>query len=212
MNFRLNDQPRFPCVCSLWVGIVFLMPVVGCALIGVEPEEIDWAAGSESDEAGETGVLGETEGGNDTSEDDGGDGDGDGETAGGDGDGDGDGDTAGETDCAELGAVPLVLGSNDVTIEPGESVLEGSCGHPGPERIYSYVGEQAVDLELTLTGFDAALYAVDGIMCLPLVELSCVNTPEVLTVAIEAGQLVHVVVDAATLDGGSGTLDVVVLP
>jgi hypothetical protein len=208
MNFRLNEGSRFPGVCSLWAGVVVLMPVVGCALIGVEPEEIDWAAGSESDEAGETSQAGETEGGIDTNADDGGDGDGDGDSAG----GDGDGDSADETDCAELGAVPLTLGSNDLTIDPGESVLEGSCGHPGPERIYSYVGDEAVNLELTLNGFEAALYAVDGIMCLPLVELSCVNTPEVLTVAVEAGQLVHVVVDAALPDGGSGTLDVAIVP
>jgi hypothetical protein len=208
MIFRLNDGSRFPCLCSLWAGVVLLMPVVGCALIGVEPEEIDWAAASESEGTGETGELGETEGGIDTNADDTGDGDGD--SAG--GDGDGDGGSGGETDCAELGAAPLEIGSNDVTIDPGASVLEGACGHPGPERIYSYVGDQAVNLELTLTGFDAALEAVDGLMCLPLAESSCVNTPEVLTVAVEAGQLVHVIVDAATPEGGSGTLDVVVLP
>lgn len=193
-------------MCSLWAGVLLLLPVVGCSLIGVEPDEIDLAMGSESEDEGDTGALSGTDGGIDTNAEEGGDGDGD------DAGGDGDGDPADGTDCAELGAVPLQLGSNDVTIDPGESVLEGSCGHPGPEVIYSYVGEQAGSLELTLNGFDAALYAVDGIMCLPLVELSCVNTPEVLTVAVEAGQLVHVVVDAAAPDGGSGTLDAALVP
>jgi hypothetical protein len=206
MNFRRNEGSRFPYVRSLWAGIVLvdivlLTPVVGCALIGVEPEEIDLAGASESEGVGEeasdeTGEQGATEGGSDT-EDDG---------------GDGDGDAADETGCAELGALPLELGSNDVMIDPGESLVEGSCGHPGPEGFYSYVGDEAVNLEFTLNGFDAALYAVDGLVCLPLVESSCVNTPAVLMVTVEAGQIVHVVVDAATADGGSGTLDVAIMP
>jgi hypothetical protein len=200
MHLNRNEGSRFPCVCSLWAGIVLLMPVVGCALLGVEPEEIDLAGASESegaDEASEeTGEQGATSGGTDTE----------------DGGGDGDGDSANETDCAELGALPLELGSNDVTIGPGESVVEGSCGHPGPEGFYSYVSDEAVNLELTLNGFDAALYAVDGLVCLPLVESSCVNTPGALMVMVEPGQIVHVVVDAATADGGSGTLDVAIVP
>lgn len=207
MNFHLNAGSRFPCVCSLWVAIVVVLPVAGCALFGVEPDEIDLAMGTESEAVDETGEQGGSEGA-DTNATDGGDGDGDSGT----GSGDGDGDSSNETDCAELGASPIMLGANDVMIDPGVSVLEGSCGHPGPEQIFSYVADEAVNLGFTLTGFDAALYAVDGPVCLPLVEASCVNTPEQLTVAVQPGQLVHVVVDAAAADGGSGTLDVVVLP
>jgi hypothetical protein len=201
MHLNRNEGSRFPCVCSLWAGIVLLMPVVGCALIGVEPEEIDLAGASESegaDEASEETGEQATSGGSDTED--------------GGGDGDGDGDSADETNCAELGALPLELGSNDVTIGPGESVVEGSCGYPGPEAFYSYVSDEAVNLELTLNGFDAALYAVDGLVCLPLVESSCVNTPDTLVVMVEPGQIVHVVVDAAMVDGGSGTLDVAIMP
>jgi hypothetical protein len=187
-------------MCSRWAGVALLsLSVVGCALIGVEPDEIDLAMGSES-EAGE----GETGDGNS----------GEGAEAGQDeAMGDGDGDPNAEVPCEELGATPLALGPNEVMIPAEASSLEGTCGHDGPERVYSFISEEAGNVQFTLTAdFDAALYAVDDAICLPLVELSCVNTPESLTVAVEAQQLVHVVVDSAVPDGGTGTLDVALVP
>ena len=201
-----------------------MLSVVGCALLGVEPDEIDLANGSESEDGAEDtgdgastnadtyqGEEGDGDPGGDGDGDDAGDGDGDGDT--GDGDGDGDGDGIDETSCDELGATPLQLGENDVLIAAGVSLLEGECGHAGPEHVFSYVSEDAADLEFTLTSnFDAALYAVDGAVCLPLVELMCVNTPESLIISVEAQQLIHVIVDSAAPDGGMGTLDVAIVP
>jgi hypothetical protein len=198
---------------------MLLMPVVGCSLIGVEPDEIDLAMGSESDGAAETGDQGATEGdpttGPSTGPDDTTTGDGDGEPGDGDGEagGDGDGDPSNQIPCEELGAVALSLGQNDVAIAAGPSMLMASCGHTGPEAIYSYTTDAAVNLELTLTAdFDAALYSAAGGVCSPLVEGDCVNTPELLTVSVGVGETIYVIVDAATPDGGSGTLDVAIVP
>ncbi len=197
------------------------MSGVGCSLIGVEPDEIDLAEGSDTgaeatggSEQGATESA--TEGDPDTDDTIGPDDTGDGDPGDGDGDtdnGDGDGDPRNETPCDELGAEVLSLGPNDVTVAPGASVLTGSCGHPGPEGVYAYTTDGAVNLELTLTAdFDAALYGVVGSTCLPLVEDGCVNTPDALTVSLDVGETIYVIVDAATPDGGSGTLDVAVVP
>lgn len=238
MMFFMQEGPRSWGVCSRWAGVVlFSLPLVGCALLGVEPDEIDFAGASESEEGVEEGETANasTGEGTDTNQgdsEDGDAGDGDGDPsgdgdgdAGGDGDGDastgndeagdgdGDGDGLDETSCQELGATAVVLGTNDVTIAAVPSVLEGSCGHSGPEAIYSFVSEVAGNVEFALSAdFDAALYAIDGLVCLPLVELECVNTPDLLTIAVEAGQTVHVVVDSAGPDGGSGTLEVAIVP
>jgi hypothetical protein len=220
MTIRLDDLSSSARVCSQRAGIVLLMSSVGCSLIGVEPDEIDLAMGSDTEAGASTNADSSFEtGGTDTGPDDAsGDGDGDpsdGDTGDGDGDpgGDGDGDPEADTPCEELGAVPLNLGPNDATIAAGPSVLMGSCGHPGPERVYSYTTDAAVDLELTLTAdFDAALYAVVGSVCLPLVEDGCVNTPNALMVSLGVGETIYVIVDAATPDGGAGTLDVALAP
>jgi hypothetical protein len=225
MMIRLNYGSTSSWVCSRCAGVVLLMSGVGCSLIGVEPDEIDLADGSESEATGDSGNTNAdtTSQDDESSEGDAGDGDGDagdgdGDAGDGDGDpdssgGDGDGDPQDETPCEELGAVALNLGPNDVTITPGPSVLMGSCGHTGPESVYAYTTEADVNLELTLTAdFDAALYGVVGSVCLPLVENGCVNTPDALTVALGAGETIYVIVDAATPDGGSGTLDVAVVP
>jgi hypothetical protein len=198
---------------------MLLMPVVGCSLIGVEPDEIDLAMGSESEGAADTDEQGGTEGdpttGPNTGPDDTTTGDGDGEPGDGDGEagGDGDGDPSDQIPCDELGAIALSLGPNDVAIAAGPSMLMASCGHTGPEAIYSYTTDGAVNLELTLSAdFDAALYFAAGGVCSPLVEGACVNTPEPLTVSLGVGETIHVIVDAATPDGGSGTLDVAIVP
>jgi hypothetical protein len=220
MNFRLNDGSASSWVCSLWAGIALLMSSVGCSLIGVEPDEIDLAMGSESEGAGSTADSGfESNGGSDeTGQESTGDGDGDsdpgdGDPGDGDPSGDGDGDPEGHTPCEDLGAVSLILGSNDVMIDAGSSLLMGSCGHGGPEGVYAYTSDAAVNLELTLTAnFDAALYGALGTDCLPLVENGCVNTPDALTVSVGVGETIYVIVDSATPDGGSGTLDVAIVP
>jgi hypothetical protein len=209
MNFRLNAGPRFPCVCSLWAGLALLMPGVGCALLGVEPDEIDVAMGSESEDDGETGVLGGSAGGSDTGQaEDGGDGDGDNN---GTGDGDGDADEA--TDCTPFEPTPLVAGSVDATIPAGPSQLEApDCGNPGPERIYTFSSDAAAVVQITLTAdYEAVFYRVDGPSCQPAPD-SCISAPDIPLFALDAGEVLYVALDAATADGGSGTLDVVIGP
>jgi hypothetical protein len=79
--------------------------------------------------------------------------------------------------------------------------------------VYAYTSDAAVNLELTLTAdFDAALYSTLGTDCLPLAEGGCVNTPDALTVSVGVGETIYVIVDAATADGGSGTLDIAIVP
>lgn len=207
MNFCLNDGSRLPCVCSLWAGVVLLMPVVGCSLIGVEPDEIDLAMGSESQDVGETSEQAATEDGIDTNADDAGDGDGDG----GAGDGDGDADEA--TDCTPFEPTPLVAGPMDATIAAGPSQLESpDCGNPGPERIYTFSSDAIAVVQLTLTAdYEAVFYRVDGPSCQPVAD-SCIPAPDTPLFALDAGEVLYVALDAATADGGSGTLDVIIEP
>jgi hypothetical protein len=210
MNFRLNDGSASSWVCSRLAGIALLLSSVGCSLIGVEPDEIDLAMGSESEGAEATGDSGVE---SNSGPDDTGQSSTEGDTGDAGGDGDGDGDPEDQTPCEDLGALELNLGPNDVMVEPGPSVLMGSCGHGGPEGVYAYTSDAAVNLELTLTtDFDAALYAALGTDCLPLTEGGCVNTPDALTVSVGVGETIYVIVDSATPDGGSGTLDIAIVP
>lgn len=212
---------------GLMFGLVFAsLSLTACSLIGVEPDEIDFAAGSEtaaeagaSDDAGESG-SGAEDGMTTVESTSSGDGDGDpttGEPGDGDGaPGDGDGDPTDLLPCTELEPTPLHSGSNLISIPAGPSLLSGSCGHDGPEAVFSFTSEFdiAVDVELSLIGsdFDAALYAIDGDICLPLIELACVNTPMGLSASVSAGQTVYFVVDAADGNGGSGDLNLAILP
>src|SRR5690606_8674503 len=92
----LADSTRLSSSACLVFGLVFASSsLTACSLIGVEPDEIDFAAGSET--AAEAGESGGAEDGTTTAEStSSGDGDGDpttGEPGDGDGDpGDGDGD------------------------------------------------------------------------------------------------------------------------
>ena len=206
---------------GLTFGLVFASSsLTACSLIGVEPDEIDFAAGSETAETDSAGESGNgAEDGTTTAEStSSGDGDGDpttGEPGDGDGDpgdGDGDGDPTDLLPCTELEPTALSLGPNPIAIPAGPSLVSGSCGHDGPEAVFSFTSEDDVNLELSLTGFDAALYAVDGEICLPLAELACVNTPMGLSASVSAGQTVYFVVDAVDGNGGSGDLNLATVP
>lgn len=217
MDFRSNIQPRV----SRWSALslvsfsLALLPSSACVLVGVEPDEIDLANGSET---GGAEYGGTDEGGSSATGDTGeGDGDGDPGTSGdGDGDqdsGDGDGDPVDSLPCADLEVLDLELGPNDVTIAPGASVIAASCGADGPEQVYRFEpnADTDVTVQFALNGsdFESAIYAIDGEVCVPPVELVCAT--ELIEVPVLAGAGVYVVVDSA-VDGGTATLDVSILP
>jgi hypothetical protein len=118
------------------------------------------------------------------------------------GDGDGDPDEGEGIPCDDYGPTPALVGLNAVSVDAG-SLLQGSCGGIGPEAIYSFVAE--VDGEHTFAvidaNFEASLYVV-GAVCEPLDEYACVTVPDVITLPMTIGDVVHVVVDSS---GAAGT-------
>jgi hypothetical protein len=199
---------------------VLVLPLSACALIGVEPEEIDYLDGESGSEA----ATGEGNGDGDGDGDPGGDGDGDGDpgdgdgdTGDGDGDGDpGDGDGDGDGDplgCEEFNPLPLVEGSNPIMIIDGNSLLEASCGAPGPETVYAFTAPIDGLAQFTLSGatFEAALYVV-ALECNPLEEIACAAAPTdplMVEQLMTADQTYYIVVDSFA-GGGDATLDVTI--
>ena len=218
-----------PVKLASFVSVVLLV-LPGCALLGVEPDEIDLVTG-------ETGEAGGAETGEDAAESEGGatgtdgeptTGDGDGDPAGtgdgdgdpntGDGDGDATGDT-GETDtdtgggppCEELESVALTVGVTPITIPPGASEFIGACGGAGPEQLFRVESDSDAEFSLALidADFDAALALLDS--CGPLSEVSCELTPDPLIFQVQANVPTFVLVDAIVAEGGSGTLELLAL-
>ena len=204
---------------TLAISVGFCLTLSACSLIGVEPDEIDYAPGdSETGEQSSTGHNG-TEGDPGDGDGDPGDGDGDGSPGDGDGspgdgdgdagDGDGDGspgDGDGDGDpiaCEEFGAVEVVDGSNPVAVVDGDSLLMGSCGADGPESVYVYTAANDALITFTLLDaeFDAVMLLVDQ-NCEPLQELACVTAPDLqISQMMSQGQSLYIVVDSA---GGLG--------
>jgi hypothetical protein len=212
--------------------VLLALSVPACALIGVEPDEIDvvdegtgegFSTGSnEGDGDGDPGDGdgepgdGDGDTGGDGDGDPGGDGDGDqgdgdpgdGDPGDGDGDGDGESDTGG-MDCAPFDPEPLDAGSHMVEVIDGPSLAEGSCGTAGPESVYSYTAtvDGLVRFELTSSDFDAALYVIG--VCEPLEEIACVAAPDPLLIEqlMTQGLTYYIVVDSFA-GAGTGTLEI----
>jgi hypothetical protein len=214
--------------------VLLALSVPACALIGVEPDEIDVL----DDGGSEEGFSGSNEGGDGDGDPGDGDGDGDGEPGDGDGDtggdgdgdpggdgdgdqgdgdpgdgdpgdGDGDGTDSGGMDCGLFAPEPLDAGSHMVEIVDGPSLAEGSCGTAGPESVYSYTAtaDGLVRFELTSSDFDAALYVIGA--CEPLEEIACVTAPDPLLIEqlMTQGLTYYIVVDSFA-GAGTGTLEI----
>ena len=202
-----------------------------CALLGVEPDEIDLAdeGTGTTGLSTNTGVGEETDGngGSDTGEDptstgedastgqdtgdgdgDPGDGDGDGDgDATGDGDGDpGDGDGDGDGDpglsCEMFEPIPVELGENSVDVLEGPSVFEGSCGAPGPDAVFSFTAPESGSYEFTLaTDEFAGFIYLVAGDCDPLEELACKSEGESIVHDMVEGEVVYVIVDSDAAPG-----------
>jgi hypothetical protein len=218
-----GTSPKREALC-----VLLALSVPACALIGVEPDEIDVlddGTGEEVFSGSDEVEEGDGENGDgDGDGDDGGSGDGDGDP-GGDGDGDsgdgdpgdgdpGDGDPDG-SDTGDLGgceafaAEPLDAGSHMISVVDGSSQLEGSCGAAGPESVYSYTAttDGLVRFELSATDFDAALYVIAS--CEPLDEITCASAPDPLLIEqlMTQGMTYYIVVDSF-FGPGTATLDI----
>ena len=206
------------------------LPLHGCVLVGLEPDEIDIAdeSGDGADDSG--GGSAEASGADSMNTGDGdpdtGDGDpdtdtdpdtdpdtgdGDGDTDGNTGDGDPNGTEEGgtgpaATPCDELLPEALDFGETMVVIADGGSELEASCGAAGPEQIFAFSVDvdTSVSFSLVNADFSGALYLVDTI-CDPLDEVACAPVPGGPLVAdLAAGVSYYLVVD--TDSGGNATV------
>lgn len=212
------DRPTNWCPAARWAlsaTTLALAGLLGCGLIGVEPDEIDVLEGTS-----------------------------DGTPNGGDGDGDGDGgtsmstgvttdpagssetnatedsatDSAGESEgaesapCGDLDPTFLELGENAIAFPPGDSFYEGSCGGAGAEQLYVFESDFEAEMLFQLNGAlaeDAVLYVVDE--CEPLSELAC-GAPAIEGIAVQPGDSVYVFIDLLDADAGaSGELLVLTL-
>ena len=130
------------------------------------------------------------------------------------GDGDGDGDTQGDGDgdsptpCAEFGVEAVTLGVNEVFILDGPSLIEGECGAPGPEGVYSFTAPADGFFEFTLTSeaFEGAL-SLAGEICDPLELILCEVAPVPISLGLSEGVSINLVVDSFA-GAGLGTLEI----
>ncbi len=200
---------------------VSVLPLLGCPLLSIEPDEIDVAddAASSDDEIGSDETSPDDEG---TSEGEGNDTELDTDTAGkldmgdgstGDGDGDPTTDTSTDDGSETTGAdVPtcempgiVSVGNNPVEVPDAASQVEGSCGGSLGEAIYEFqasaMGVYAISL--TEAEFSAVLYVVDD-QCEPVPE-QCASEPASLQLELAADQIVRLAVDSDA-DNGSAVL------
>jgi hypothetical protein len=213
---RAGDRAR---VAAMLLAVP--LAATACVLTGVEPDEIDLISGETgSATTGNTGVTGyEETGGEGDGDGDPGSGDGDGDpdqtTGDGDGDpattsGDGDGDpSGGDLACDEFDPQPVTDGDNDAVVGDGVSMLMGTCGADGPERVYVYTAtaDGVVSFALVNATFEGVVYIV-GDSCDPLDELACQPAPEPVQVDLGVGDTVYVVVDSFGIGGGIGILQI----
>jgi hypothetical protein len=220
---RDHDQtPNGPMSASstpmarMLVGLVSVFALsTGCALHGIEPDEIDIAdaeTGALTGSAGEAGGDGDGDNADDSGEETS-------TTTGnpttGDGDpdpsGDGDGDPA-ATPCAEYEPIPVVEGDNAIEVPDLGDNFVGSCGLPdGPDAIFSFEATVAGQVSFTLTpaSFEGVIYLV-GADCTPFVELACDGTT--VQADVQAGETIHAIVDSNLVGvGGTATLTISLL-
>lgn len=206
----------------LLLAAMLLWP--GCSLIGVEPDEIDFANDTEGGNTGLTAATNGGDGDGDTTGDPTGDGDGDGDGSPGDGDGDpgdgdpgdgdpgdgdpGDGDGDDEIDCESLEPEPLAVGDNAVMVPDQPSAFESSCGSPGPDVLLQFTAPSDGDYDFTLwsDSFEGTLVLV-GPTCEPLEELGCAPEGQTIQLPMVADETVYVIVDS-DLEPGAATVTI----
>lgn len=178
------------------------LPLSGCGLAKIEPEEIDIAGNTETGGlTTDTGV--DSEAGTDGN-DAGGDGDGDP----GDGDGDDTGDGDGDTPCDAFTVQEVFDGSNPIEVLDGPSLFDDTCGGPGPEAAYIYVALADGTVQITLSNptFEGAVHLYDDVLC---EEIDCEPAPQIIDLDVTTGQLVHILIDSFELNtGGTGSLEI----
>lgn len=191
-------------------ALVLWLPLIGCGLHGVEPEEIDLNVADDSESGGasgaDTGDTGEAgTDGNESADDSGGDGDGDPNSGDGDGDGETTGDGDGDTPCDDLTLAPVVEGVNEIEVLDGLSKLEGSCGGAGPEAGYFYTATADGLVQFTLidAAFEGAVYLIDP----SCEEIACEPAPHVLEYPMTEGETVYILIDSFSV-GGIGSLEI----
>jgi len=219
----------------LTLGLLTLGLLAGpaCALVGIEPDEIDIGdegtdeAGGEDDvstsaastDGGMEDVGDETDAsgdGTDTSEADTGD---SGTT--GTSDGTDTTDTSDTSDTSDTGEAPdcnlfssetLSLGDNALEILDGEGMFSSACGSPGPEVVGAFTAPEAGDYSFVLqpVDFAGALYVVrgvDGCDAIDLATAGCVGADEALLLNLDVGETVYVFADS---ESGGASVTVVI--
>jgi len=207
----------------LGLGCSLFLTASACQLTGILPDEIDIAdSETGATTGGEQNGEGDGDGDDGTSGDGGGDGDGDGDEVGGDGDGDGDGEPGGDGDgdgeagdgdgdndfnsCDNFAPIDLAVGSNEVELFPGDSELISSCGGAGPETVYSFTAPEDGTWAFAIVASEFVEVLTLATSCDPLAELMCSDAPALVEHALVQGEVVFVIVDSESVDGGMATL------
>lgn len=203
--------------------------VTGCALIGIESDEIDVAdedtgngefnddeVGESGDEVGTEDDAGSTDEGTTGEEDTTGDEetgtDGPVDEDTGDTDADGTADTGDSGGCEELfDVVEVQVGQTPVMLLDGDDLVQSSCGGPGPEAAFVFVAPADGDYAFSVESaeFDAII-SLGGPGCAPFDELDCAGEAVDVELSLFADEAVYIIIDS--LDGlGAATLFVTAL-
>ncbi|NVB37965.1 hypothetical protein G6O69_08965 [Pseudenhygromyxa sp. WMMC2535] len=232
MHFFSKNTALTPLIA----GALLAAPLAGCALVGIEPDEIDIADGDEetgvADEVGEdtegdagtTGGDGDATGGEDAADDDstedsgssegtdGGTEDGGTEEETDDGEedtGSEESDTGEESSCEAFDAIALGLDELvDFEIPAGSSAFESDCGAPGPELLYAFTAEEAGSYEAELSNLAEPVAFYLAVECDPLETAQCNLGDTALVFELAAGETAYFVVDAEQA-GAVGTVTVI---
>lgn len=113
-----------------------------------------------------------------------------------------DADTGEPPNCADLTDQVLELGTISIEVDTDDGLV-GSCGGDGPEAVFEFTAGTAGDYRFVVTeaAFTPVLYVVTE--CEPLDELACDADNGEVTVALEADQVVWLVVDSSEGQGSA---------